>query len=82
MALFWMVATVVILASFLLMIIWKLFKAMARSDGNSSPVENQQTQAEIAAKAAIVANDELGMIHQCYKINEFGTIQGLKDPEW
>ena len=40
MALFWMVATVVILASFLLMIIWELFKAMARPDENSSPVDN------------------------------------------
>ena len=82
MALFWMVATVVILASFLFMIIWELFKAMARPDEDSSPVEKQQTQAEIDAKAAIAANDELGMIHQHYKMNEFGTIQGPKGPEW
>ena len=83
MALFWMVATVVILASFLLMIIGEVFKAMARPNSNSSPVdEDQQTQAEIDAKAAIAANDELGMIHQHYKMNEFGTIQGPKGPEW
>jgi hypothetical protein len=35
MALFWMVATVVILASFLLMIIGEVFKAMAHTDDGS-----------------------------------------------
>ena len=38
MALFCMVATVVILASFLLTIIGKVFKATDRPDGDSSPV--------------------------------------------
>jgi H+/Cl- antiporter ClcA len=76
MALFWMVATVVILASFLLMIIWEAFKAMARPNGNSSPVENQQTQAEINAAAF----NEGSLLHQHYEMD--GTIvRGLKDTE-
>ena len=82
MALFCMVATVVILASFLLMIIGEVFKAMARPDGNSSPVENHPRNDEVAIEVARAAEiEETEIVHQHYKMN--GTIVlGPKDSEW
>jgi hypothetical protein len=45
MALFWMIATVVILASSLLTIAWEAFKAVILTDEDSSPVEDNRSDA-------------------------------------
>ena len=77
--LFWVVFLIGAIAALLLFFIFGVLKEVFDGDESTSPVGDQRTQAEIDAAAW---NDELGMIHQHYEMNEFGTIQGPKDPEW
>ena len=80
MALFWMVATVVIFAGFLLAIFWVVFKAIFDSGSDDEPRPRNDAVALENAWAAEI--EEAEIVNQHYEINEFGTIQGLKDPKW
>ena len=78
MALFWMVATVVILAGFLLVLFWEALKAIL-----SGYEPRNARNDELAIKHAIAAEiEETQFLHDNYKMNKFGTILGPKDPEW
>ncbi len=86
--LFWIVYGTLALAMILLFALFGLLlgllKAVFDPDKSASrPFSNEddngKTQAEKSTKALM---DDAVFLHQHYKMNEFGTILGPKDPEW
>ena len=64
-----------------LLIVWALImntSNTSRGSGSCSPRNDEKTQAEVDPDGW----KDMVMIHQHYEMNDFGTIQGLKDPEW
>ena len=77
--LFWVAAAAFVLFSILKETLEGFFEATENiSFPNDPPVEDEKTQAEVDPDGW----KDMVMIHQHYEMNDFGTIQGLKDPEW